>query len=173
MIASKLTFNSEMLEALSSPMLTPKKKRDLRKRRVIDYIKAHEGEDIHIATLIREAGYNPRYIEGDDSYKNGWALIENMVKSKLIYREKGKVRGFARYRATRWARPLLPTTSTIASGTAKNIPHDKPAGIKGLVMEIPVDYERNIPKYEIFIDKAKKFAWDNNSDSLRDFIKTL
>lgn len=163
MIASKLTFNSEMLEALNSPVMTPKKKAELRRKRVLDYVKKHEGEEIHIAVLIREAGYNPIFLEGDDSYKRGWALIDNMVRKQDILKEKGTTRGKAKYFIYHKAAPKIAKTKLpeISLETAKNI------------VEKPVDYERNVPRYEVFIDRAKKFAWDHNSDSLRDFIKTL
>lgn len=179
MQASKVSLNAEMLEAMASPLLSEKKKKQLRKSRIITYIKSKPpGTPIAIDQLIYEAGYSRVFSTHSVSYKKGWGLVQQMVANKEIIREKipGK-RGQALYfipgdaqlvRTVPKYEPPKPK-ALIKLGQPNTL--DLPPKLKDKLLQ-PRPEEINDP-YQEFILKAKKFAWDNNSDSLRAFIATL
>lgn len=177
MEASRVILNKDMLDAMASPLLSEEKKTQLRTTRIIDYIKSQPpGTPIKIDELIYQAGYNRVYSE---SYKRGWTLVQRLIKNKTIIQEKivGK-RGQALYFIPGGAR-LVGTVPKYEA--PKPLPKQAPQPLGGKAFStegrvVPMtapDYSKNIPSHQWVVDRAKKFAWDNNSDSLRAFIATL
>lgn len=82
MEVSKVTFTDQTKNAIHSD-LTRKQKTELRRQKVIDYIRSKpSGHMISMNDLIDAAGYS------SENYKAGWQFVDTMVKAKKINKHR-------------------------------------------------------------------------------------
>ena len=80
---SALKFSKETRSKLSNPVLSKEKKKELRKQRVIDFIRNRNehNELISPKELIIAAGFNP---DSKSDYSKGWELLRQMQAKGII-----------------------------------------------------------------------------------------
>lgn len=156
MYASKVRISQETRARLDNPILTNAKRGLLRRELIREAIRKHGNYKLSRQQLVAAAGFNPDTTTLD--YRNGLNLISRMEKSNQIKQIDGSRRG------GRWI---------VIEGRISPSP-------KQVALKI-VDKEQPEPVVELkefkklsnlaLIDMAKEFAWQNNSDSLREFIR--
>lgn len=159
MIASKLVITSETRAKLNNPVLTPAKKLELREQLIVEYIRKNL-RPITKQELIVAGGYNASATS--QSYANGLNLITRMIKRNVISHNNTKE--FRKLWTVTEDVKVRPIAQKITELPAM-IPKDSKLSQYQLTLE-PVQEL----KKESLIDMAKQWAWENNSDSLRDFI---
>lgn len=169
MNAGKVTLSPEMLEHLSNPMLSNKKKRQLRINRVVDYVSQLNGRPAPIINLIYAAGYDAKI---EARYKSGWGFIRRMVSAKQITLRKDggdMYWGLGDNNSTELVE--LPAQETVQAAPAEPIETPKDARVvTGSTATGPNPFYDL--RQSIYVE-AKEFAWEHNSDSLREFISWL
>lgn len=158
MEASKVTIN----QALLDNKLGKKGKVRLRTNGVKDLIRSKEaGHLFSYRDLIYAAGYR------EDQYGTGWAFIKRLIKNnkiKIVDEQPGKRKQAYCVPGDVQTRPG-PYGTTIPPEEPKPQEADAP---KGLVGNVEVLYS-----IENIVHNAKQFAWEHNSDSLREFIASM
>lgn len=158
MIASKITISPETREKLNNPVLSPMKKRELRRELVKDSIRKAIGGTRTKQELIAAAGYNA--YRSSNEYANGLNLIDGMIKSGII--SHNPTNAFKKVWTVIEDVKVTPSPKKVAQEIVS------PVETK---LELTVE-ER--PKVQVnkgtLLNLAKEFAWKNNSDSLREFI---
>lgn len=158
MEASKVTLNQDMRNALNNPILDKKKKRELKIKRIKEYIMSKpNGTKMSMKDLMYEAGYDV-----DRQYAVGWVFVNNLIKKRIIIATdipKSMKKTFV-VPGTTIKEPDNPVESS-------NTPEDDAMVVSD------VSEKKNYKLIEVVEAKAKQFAWENNSDSLREFIKFL
>ena len=160
MNVSKLTITQETREKLNNPALSPIRKRELREQMIIESIRKAVGGTRTKQELIAAAGFSP--IGTSNEYANGLALITSMVKRGLItHNDTSSFKKNWTVLADVKTRPIIKPKPEVI---AKEVVQPEPE----LVVE-----ER--PKVQVnkgtLLNLAKEFAWEKNSDSLREFIE--
>lgn len=153
MIASKVTISQETRAKLDNPVLTRKKKNKLREELVKDCIRAQRGGIATKQQLIAAAGFDPD--ARSNGYATGITLLHSMVRKGIISHENTKK--FKKTWTVKEDVRVTPTPKQVAREIVK----------PEAVVELK---EFKMDKLTL-VDMAKQFAWTNNSDSLRDFIK--
>lgn len=167
MDVSKVTLNESMKEAMRNPGLSREKKLKLRRELIYAYIRSRPtGALIGVSELIGAAQY--------PIFNSGWNQIQTMKRKGLIVQERvpGKKKSI-------WTIPGDVKTTHI------------PGFVKPETEEVKEEHEMKIPLppestvsngpgwsgnlYSVsdMVHNAKQFAWEHNSDSLREFIATL
>lgn len=169
MQASKISFFNETREKLNNPILDWKKKRELKIARVIEYIESKPtGTRFKLSDLGEAAGY--RITEMKDR-QAGYAFIKQLGNGGVLNIEK----------TGKWKK--LVTVPDNRHQPIPNVAHvsdlpDSTAPQPGDSLEVLGDAEdmeisRDIA-FIIRIEKAaRQFSWKENSDSLREFVKSL
>lgn len=158
MEASKVTINPELL---NSPIMTRKRKLKLRRNLIFEYIRSKPaGTPIPTSALVNAAQYK--------SHGSGWQQIQTMKAKGLLIQEK-----IPKSNNSIWTIPGDAYVVKPAERPYGVDPEAKPAASteglpKGLVGEVQTLYS-----VENIVQNAKQFAWERNSDSLRDFISSL
>ncbi len=155
MNVTKLTISQETREKLNNPVLTPMKKRELREEMIKDSIRSAVGGVRTKQELVAAAGYNPD--AKSSNYASGIGHIGSMVKRGIISHNNTNA-----FRKT-WVVCEDVKTKAVENKSQMPVPII-PKDIM-VIREEPTDVDR-----VKLIDMAKQWAWDNNSDSLRDFI---
>lgn len=171
MQASKVTFAAETRMALNNPVLDRTKKRELRIKRLLEYIKTIPYEEkTKMSTLIAASGFN---VEDNVEYSRGWTFVRRLNARGIIKLES------------------IPGSSFkyVSVGQDGPVEITKPKEEKPEEAKVEETTEEDKPKVAIFetmeyqvvdielvrtIEKlARHFSWETNSDSLRDFVKSL
>lgn len=185
MIASKVTFSRETQAALLNPALDFKKKRELRINRVKEFVREHPaGHKFRMMDLIAAAGYNP---DNPGNYASGFGFITALNKRGIINIEKTKQYGkevtipgdenivkegrqtIAEIRAEEAAKEAK-ETETPVNEPDNSVELDKPEVVTFTRLEYQVVDVEEVRRIE---NLAREFSWNNDSDSLREFIKSL
>jgi translation initiation factor 2 alpha subunit (eIF-2alpha) len=151
MIPSKVTVSPETI-AKAEKKLTRKERATLKIDRLLDFVATKEnGHPFKLKELIESMGYDPA-----KQYGTAWAFLKSQAKkSKRFTLEEVTGEGWSVY-----------------TRSAKTVTVKKPV----VVTETPEAKKEDFGDV-IFIqqvrEKAKDFAWQNNSDSLREFISSL
>jgi hypothetical protein len=164
MQASKLSFfESTKFQLNSNPILKSKSaKSKLRRTRVIDFIKEYPvGSKFTKSDLIYAAGYTQQ------QYGQGFAFIQRMEKDGIIFIENTK-KFKKEVNVLKDPRQDGRTTVIAPPATDEPVPtEDAPEDAEDEVMAKDIDFIIKIEKI------ARTFAWKENSDSLREFVKSL
>lgn len=180
MDVSRVTLTNETRLAMeNNPLLKDgRAKSKFRKAKILEYIRSKPaGSHFGIGELITAGGYTSK------QYGTGWAFIQRMVKDKIIWIEKtDKFKKLVTIPGD--AKTVAEATKPKAESKKpeeKNVVNDdlqKPdrehLGVYSpnkptLKIEVP----KKLYRVEDIRGRAKQFAWEHNSDSLRDFIATL
>jgi DNA-binding transcriptional regulator GbsR (MarR family) len=150
MEVSKLTVSTE---TLANNTLTHSKKRKLREEAIMALIESKpNGKGITLAEFGHVA-----HLNGSSSV---WQFLNRMVKSGMITKESIPGSRKCYYTTTRTVNTVKPKVEKISELELAPSPEN-------------VFTEKAEMNVKLFIKKAKVFAWEHNSDSLRDFISTL
>lgn len=176
MEASKVTISKELLW---SPLLTKKKKYQLKTGAVKELIRSKPaGHKMNMTRLMIAAGYDITR-----QYQSGYGFIKGLMEKKIIVKDQPKeimsswsIPGDVVVKTP--AKPENLGSGTVAS-EQRHIPLEitpkiepiKNEGFKAIGVD-PAKSNVLFPTTEI-IARAKQFAWERNSDSLRDFIASL
>lgn len=164
MDASKVTIGTETrLAMMNNPLLTSRKaKSKFRQQRLLDYIRSKPaGTTFGMNELIAVAGYTEK------QYATGWAWVNRLARDKIIWIEKNnKFKKLV----------TIPSDSHLlnepeqpnASAEEPEVPQPEAEKPTGLVGNVTVLYT-----VEDIVHNAKQFAWEHNSDSLRDYVASL
>lgn len=161
MEVSKLTIQPGNFD-FYSPIMNKKKRSAIRTQRVIDYIKEKpSGFEFSNTDLMTAAGYDPRR-----QYQSGWTFIKGLIDKKVICKHNDSP--VNKFKAP-YSVPGESKTVSVITNTPKSdeIPQ-KPDEVRELEKHVESTFTK-----EHIVYKAKQFAWERNSDSLRDFINTL
>lgn len=176
MEVSKLTLSEEMIKAMHNPGITQKHKRELREKLIIDYIRNKpSGTKITKAALCRAAQYN----DTPNEQAKGYHLISQMIKKSVIaFIEPGKKTN----NGVEWyipgdAKETHVTIRPIAKSEVIDSTHKVEVDLKqddedAKESTKESEKELGMSRFE-FEYLAKLFAWEENSDSLREFVKWL
>lgn len=153
MEASKVSINPDFIRFEKMPR---GKKTALRRQNVIDLIKSKP-----LGTPIVLSEFQA--VTGHTTETSAWALIKTMIKKKKISRVavEGRVNKFCY---------VVNDAKTVKPAAIAAPPHATPekpaetAAPRARTTEMPA---KNLTSY------AREFAWESNSDSLRDFIKWM
>lgn len=159
MIASKVIITAETRARLDNPILTPAKRRSLREEMIKERIRSATGGAATKQELIAAAGLNPD--ARSTEYAKGIATINSMVKRGIIsHDDSNRFRKIWTVMEDVHTRPLVtPTPEELASE-----------------LVIPKELKVELKEFEALtsvqlVDMAKEFAWQRNSDSLREFVE--
>lgn len=150
MVANNVIITPETKARLAYKELSPVKKRELREEMIKERIRNTADGACTKQELVAAAGLNPDAHTSE--YSKGVGMINSMIK-----------RGIISYLPTHKFRK---TWSVRTDVKVKNKPVDKAVIPEKVVVALQ---ERLVTRNEL-LDVAKDFAWQNNSDSLRDFI---
>lgn len=143
MEASKISFTEKTQAQLQSPVISKKKKRDLRRAIMLEEIRRRPvGTMIRTRDLADAAGFT-----GGNS-QNTYAFLKRMERDNLITIEKVPKSDKKIYTVVADSRTVVPKV-------------EKPAPEQH---EIVTNKDKTLGEY------AKEFAWKKNSDSLREFV---
>lgn len=176
MIASRVTFSKETRLKLQNPALDYAKRRKLKIERVKEYIREQPaGTKFRMEDLIAAAGYN------EDQYASGYGFITALNRSGILQIEKTS-KYYKEVTIPGDANKVKEPKQTIeeirAEETKEEETIDEPADKVRDIVETPtfsrleyvvVDTEL-IRQIE---NLAREFSWNNNSNDLREFIKSL
>jgi hypothetical protein len=117
MIANKVTFSQETIAKINStPYLTRKRKAELRKERIKEYIREQpSGTFISMSDLIAAGGYK------QTQYASAWAFIDRMIRTGEI---------------TRHPDPSQPNKNRTAWSVNGDVNTRKPLPIKGIDYDV-------------------------------------
>lgn len=119
------------------------------------------GEGLTLRHLMAAAGYNPK-----TDYQAGMQFVYGCVKRGVIKRSDPSEITFKKtYFVPEDAKTSRPAETFTLKSTDEPKVEEKP---KGLIGNVEVLY-----KVEDIVHNAKQFAWEHNSDSLREFIASL
>lgn len=176
MIASKVSFSQHTKEMLNARPLSQKHKIKLRKQRILEFIRELPHGECQKADLIAAAGWD---ISVSNQYANGWAFVDRMKKNKVIQMSDGsnprnsyikKWEVVADIHVTKPAdipRVEPPKKLPLAGGIGVSTPS---VGTPLPILERVVVADE--PSGDL-LEQAKNFAWNTNSDSLREFVAWL
>ncbi len=157
MEVSRVTFTRETKAMLTNPILNRTKRSRLRIQRLKEYVDSFpNGHEFRMKELIEACGY--------DHMQNatGWQFINTAAKNKKFKLMPTNVRG--KYNVFFGVEPSR--VNQVPKPDVLKIPKPTP----GSTFTINKSYDDVISEV---VEKARKFAWDHNSDSLREFIATL
>lgn len=169
MEASKVTISPQ---TLNGPIMTRKRKLKLRRSLILEYIRSKPaGTPISTSELIQAGQYK--------SYGSGWQQLQTMKKKGIIIQEQ-----IPKSYKSIW---IIPGDARVSKPATEDwkLSKNPPYGIPKEVTEKPQEFQTDaVPKgvvgtvqtlysVENIVQNAKQFAWERNSDSLRDFIASL
>lgn len=174
MQASKVSFSQQTKAALNARPMSKAAKAKLRRERVKDYIRSQPvGTIIKQTDLATVAGY-------DQSQGHGWAFIARMVKTGHITKDTSEGSHKPSWTVRGDAKVVKPKKGVVGKLEGVTVMPE---------VQIPeLPYPADMPRFHFETDKledfndmadgrtkqlAKEFAWQYNSDSLREFIKWL
>lgn len=172
MYASKVSFSAQTKEMLTSPALSRMARAKLRRKRILEFIRETPNGEAHKYDLIAAAGFNP---DDDSSYGRGWAIVRSLEKKGIIFATDGsdpKDRHLKQWTISADVKTRVTNNNgkmTVPKGDGKTTlkPADQTFPVVPTTFA-PPKLEPTVPT--TLEEQAKDFAWQMNSDSLRDFI---
>lgn len=170
MIASKVTFSSKTREMLNYRPLSQGDKSKLRKRRVKEFIRELPTGEAQTKELIAAAGYD---ISRDSQYATGWQFIKGMTRRKEIGYNDGPA---SQKLVKHWYIPGdAKTTNKVPKreedeGDKPEPKHEDADKGKDEMTTLP---PASLHSAQTLLHQAKEFSWQQNSDSLREFLRWL
>jgi len=166
MIASKVSFSQHTKELLNARPLSRTAKSKLRRQRIVEYIRELPLGECQRHELITAGGWN---ISDQSQYSSGWSFIKGLQNKNIIRMSDGTdpknsyVKKWEVVADTRVVKPAVSHTVTNDHGTMTFPATD---GVVSLAPQL----EPVIDTPDDLLEQAKNFAWNTNSDSLREFI---
>lgn len=172
---SKISFSTQTKQLLNNGYMTPKRKKAIRKQRIKEFILSQPvGTKLSIVDIMTAGGYNSKQTS------SGYGFVYRMLRDKQIERAYKPAKHNEK---TPWTVPetvttIQPRQSTVTFATIPKVTHENfvsssidmwPELKKPVIVKEPIETLSS----EDFKEKAILFAWQHNSDSLRDFISTL
>lgn len=176
MEASKVSFTRHTRELLNARPMSRTARSKLRVQRVKEYIRELPFGECQKADLIAAAGYDTRV---QQQYANGWAFIQRLIRTKVIQATEGS------NPKNSYVKKWVVLGDVTVTKTAKqfnedgDIPGIELKGVNSItVHDVNVEPENEVPtpgpvREPVLVDliqSAKDFAWNTNSDSLREFV---
>ena len=168
MIASKVSFSAHTREMLNARPLSRTHKSRLRQQRIVEYIRELPLGECKKSDLIAAAGWDMSVL---NQYANGWQLIESMRKKNVIRMTDGSdpknsyIKKWEVVADIHVTKPAVEPRKSFEEVTgvpiAPTLPQLEP------VIETPITVPDDL------LEQAKNFAWNTNSDSLREFLAWL
>lgn len=163
MQASKVKFSQETKAALNARPLSKAAKAKLRRERVKDYIRSQPaGAIIKQTELAAAAGY-------DQSQGHGWAFVNRMIKNGHITKDTSE----GAHRPSWTVKGDARVVRQKAEVKVPDQPMPTPEPTQHFRFEATSTSEFAEAANGWTKQLAKEFAWQYNSDSLREFIKWL
>jgi len=166
MDASKVTLSDKMKIAIQNPTLSRRKKAELKRELVKEYIRSKPSlTPISPSELMMAARYNPK---NKNEYSTGWSFVNNMVTRRHLTKEP-----IPKSDKSIWTIPGDSRT-TVSKPKIENLPPQP--STRGEYMDVGFISHKLIPKNEIVssVEKyAKTFVWETGSFDLREFIRWL
>ena len=155
MHASKLVLNQEMHRVLNSgPLMTYKRRRELKIQRVKDYIRKQPvGTKIQPKRLIYEAGYDL-----SRNYAAGWQFVDGLVRTGIITRERIPNSDSAYFTVPEDVKVTTPASKLVEEPTPKSIStlrRERSDFEVGDVVELPNGETGHVVKVQIRGVKVK------------------
>lgn len=155
MVASEVKITPETRAKLDNQALSPGKKRELRENLIKECIRSAVGGMVTKQELVAAAGYNPDAKSRD--YARGFGLINSMVKRGIICNDNANKFRKA-WTVVEDVHIVTPTPAEVAAE-----------------LVVPQEIRVELQEFEALtsielVAMAKEFAWQKNSDSLREFI---
>lgn len=170
MDASRISFSNHTREMLANPILDKKKKSQLRENRVKDYIRSRPHGAAKLYDLIAAAGYR---VDVPGQYASGWAFVNRMVRDGVI--RKQDLEDEPRSYLKQWVIPedakIIKPANVPEEGNKTENPVDESPDRGQALFTVATSIAQF--SHEDLLTKAKKFAWERNSDSLREFMTWL
>lgn len=174
MEASKVSFTASTRLRLKEPGLSVAKRRELKTESIKALIRSKPaGTPISWADLIYAAGYPVK------KKSAGYAFVKGLVAKKVIVRVDPLSTKYKQaYLVPEDAKTFQEEIKSYAKDITGSSSHS-PEFTQRETVYNPETHrdERVIPSVETLsigiVQKAKQWAWDNNSDSLRAFIASL
>lgn len=170
MQASKLTLSPEMLEAINKPGLTRKQKTKLRVNAIKDFIRSQPvGTPLSVKEIVEAGGYQ--------SYGSGSVAVSKFIKKGFISRHKSSESYKSVWSIPGDANVVVPPLPKEDWHTPENVERkiDELPEVETPILGDAEDME--LGRDMAFIIRVQKaamtFAWKDNSDSLREFVKSL
>lgn len=175
MEVSKISFSTQTKQLLDNGYMTPKRKKTMRKQRIKEFILSQPvGTKLSIVDIMTAGGYNSKQTS------SGYGFVYRMLRDKQIERAYKPAKHNEK---TPWTVPgtvttIQPRQSLVTFKTIPKTTHENfisgsvdmwPEIKKPIIVKEPTITSGS----EDFKEKAILFAWQHNSDSLRDFISTL
>jgi hypothetical protein len=160
MIASKVSFSAHTKEMLNARPLSRTARAKLRRQRIVEYIRELPFGECKKADLITAGGWD---MSISSHYANGWSFIERMVKNNIIRMTEGsnpKNSYIKKWEVVADTHIIKPRVETVQF-------RSEPAPV---AEETPVVEPADEPSTFSLLEEAKNFAWNTNSDSLREFV---
>lgn len=181
MIASKVSFSQHTKELLNARPLSRTAKAKLRRQRVVEYIRELPFGECQKSDLITAAGWD---ISVQPQYANGWAFIERLKKHKVIRMSEGTnprnshVKKWEVVGDVKVTKPAVEPRKTFEEIVNKPIFSAAPVEQR---IDFKLKTDATSPDIKIeemtvtddLLEQAKNFAWNTNSDSLREFLAWL
>jgi hypothetical protein len=164
MIASKVSFSQHTKELLNARPLSRTAKNKLRRQRVIEYIREIPFGECRRADLITAGGWD---ISNESQYSSGWSFIKNLQKKNIIRMSDGtnpKNSYIKKWEVVGDTRITKPATEQRIDFELKTDATSPDIKIEAVTLPEPATMPDDL------LEQAKNFAWNTNSDSLREFI---
>lgn len=153
-------------ETMIKNTLSRKRKMELRQEAIVAFINSKPiGTRFRMRELIKAAGYDSDSVS---QYQSGFTFVDRLTKNGTLKREKVPKSTAHHYWVIQQPQPIsfkgaeeVDTTSGEPQEPVVELP----------IMEVPSDV--TIKDVTELVSKAKQFAWDSNSDSLREFVGWL
>lgn len=177
MQASKVSFFSETKLALTNPILSKKKKRELRINRLKDYIRSQPvGTTFRMMDLMAAAGYDPA---NSGQYASGFGFLTALNKRGIIdierttsYQKLVTIPGDETTRKISDL-PEVTTPEKDEEVVATSQEEDKPSEQREIHFT-RLEYQVvDVETVRMIENLAREFSWTHDSDSLREFIKSI
>lgn len=162
MEVSKLSFTQHTRDLLNARPLSRTAKGKLRKQRIIEYIRELPFGECQKADLITAGGWD---ISNQPQYSSGWTFLKGLEKKKVIKMSDGT--NPKNFNVKKWE--VVADIKTIKPRSTFQEILDKPMFPDVPKLEPVIMPEKEVPSGDL-LEQAKNFAWNTNSDSLREFV---
>lgn len=182
MIASKVSFSQHTKELLNARPLSRTAKSKLRRQRIVEYIRELPFGECQRHELITAGGWN---ISDQSQYSSGWSFIKGLQNKNVIRMSDGtnpRNTYVKKWEVVADTRVTKPADHTVTNDHGKmTYPEGDGETTLKPVIGIRTDgalpprppmpmLEPVISQPDDLLEQAKNFAWNTNSDSLREFI---
>lgn len=183
MIASKVSFSQHTKELLNARPLSRTAKSKLRRQRIVEYIRELPFGECQRHELITAGGWN---ISDQSQYSSGWSFIKGLQNKNVIRMSDGTnprntyVKKWEVVADTRVTKPADHTVTndhgTMTFPAADGVKTLEPTVAQRIDFKLETDATspdikiKEVTLPDDLLELAKNFAWNTNSDSLREFV---